>query len=101
MYTNGQLSPLIKIKYFYSQFKNPVPAMSLKHLIVMNKYISHLPPLLTILAVKSGHSKFYGLPDKCFFFLWSLPVGVVSGKELLCRQWVTSVLCAGHTEGKR
>lgn len=56
--------------------------MSLKLLIVMNKYISHLPPLLTILAVKSGHSRFYGLPDKA---LRSLPAGVVSGKELLWR----------------
>lgn len=85
MYTNGQLSPLIKIKYFYSQFKNPVLAMSLKHLIVMNKYISHLPPLVTILAVKSGHSRFYSLPDKVFFFydlyllVWSLAKSCCAG----------------------
>lgn len=78
--------------------------MSLKHLIVMNKYISHLPPLLTILAVKSGHCRFYGLPDKA---LRSLPAGVVSGKELLWRVVAqecflfSSMLCAGHREGKR
>lgn len=56
--------------------------MSLKHLIVMNKYISHLPPFLTILAAKSCHSGFYDLPVKV---LRSLPAGVVSGKVLLCR----------------
>lgn len=76
MYTNDQLSPLIKIKYFYSQFKNPVLAMSLKHLIVMNKYISHLPPLVTILAVKSGHGRFYSLPDKVFFMIFTCWCGL-------------------------
>lgn len=78
--------------------------MSLKQLIVINKYISHLPPLLTILAVKSVRSRFYGLPDKVFC---SLPAGMVSGTVLLYRavvqEWFFSllVLSVRHREERK
>lgn len=70
--------------------------MSLKQLIVMNKYISCLPAFLTILAAQRGHSRFYGLPEDKV--LRSSPAGVVSGKALLCRAVVQecffSIVCA-------
>lgn len=78
--------------------------MSLKQLIVINKYISHLPPLLTILAIKSVLSRFYGLPDKVLF---SLPAGVVSGKVLMwnamVQEWffLLSVLCVRHRDHRQ